>query len=84
MNMKTNEATGFTREYRHGKDNKMVMVTEPKSQHNRRIDTGKGSNIRPAIPGGVTYTEETPKMEARREALEKFWAEREAARQEEE
>ena len=73
--MRTNEATGFERKYVQS-DRKMTCYVELKPKRVGFFNGGGGQNIRPAIPGGVVVTEETPKMKARRLAREAWFAKR--------
>ena len=73
--MKTNEATGFERKYVQS-DRKPTCYVELKPKRVGFFSGGGGQNIRPAIPGGVVVTEETPKMKARRQAGEDWFAKR--------
>ena len=67
--MKLRNATAIERRYtQDGKQLKVGLAL--KSKRNRHIGSGSGSNIRPAIPGGVTYPKMTPKMAAAQEKRE--------------
>ena len=64
--MRTQEATAFEREYEVSEKGMNVsVILKPK-----RVRGGQGSNIRQAIPGGVTYTKITHKMAAAQERRE--------------
>ena len=73
--MRTNEATEFERKYVQS-DRKTTCYVELKPKRVGFFNGGGGQNIRPAIPGGVVVTEETPKMKARRLAREDWFAKR--------